>query len=392
MNAPAPPTGPAADLPRFSEPLHVGRPNVGDRKRLLERIDGALDRLWFTNNGPLVRAFEAKLAELAQVRHAVAVSNATTGIQVVAKALGVGPGDEVIVPSFTWVATAHALDWIGAVPVFCDLDEATGTADVEHVERLITPRTRCILDVHVFGHPARIDELTQLAAAYRLPLLFDAAHALGCTYRGKPIGGFGTAEVFSFQATKFVNSFEGGAVVTDDDELADRCRAMRHQGLDAQARITGSGTVARMHEISAAMGLTSLEAADSFIAVNRRNYRLYEEHLADLPGIRVRGQMAGEASNCQYVVIEVDAARAGLHRDELQAALRARGVLARAYFSPGCHDCEPYRSHRARHTPDPLPRTEALTDKVLSLPTGTAVGPGEVRGVCRIIRAAVTGA
>lgn len=383
-------TAPAA-LPRFREPLHVGRPNVGDRARLLERIEGALDRLWFTNNGPLVRAFETKVAEVAGVRNCVAVSNATTGIQVVARALGIGPGDEVIVPSFTWVATAHALDWIGAVPVFCDLDEETGSADVAHVEKLITPRTRGILDVHVFGHPARIDELTALAASYRLPLLFDAAHALGCTYRSKPIGGFGTAEVFSFQATKFVNSFEGGAIVTDDDDLADRCRAMRHQGLDSEHRITGSGTVARMHEISAAMGLTSLEAADTFTAVNRRNYADYQEQLAGLPGIRVRPQMAGEEANCQYVVIEVDEARAGLSREALQAVLQEHNVLARAYFHPGCHDCEPYRSRRAVHAPDPLPRTEALTRKVLSLPTGTAVGPAEVAGVCAIVRAAVTG-
>lgn len=377
--------------PYFSEPLHVGRPNVGSRDRLMERIDGALERLWFTNDGPLVREFEARVAELTQVRHCVAVSNATTGIQVAAKALGIGPGDEVIVPSFTWVATAHALDWIGAVPVFCELDEETGTADVAHVERLIGPRTRAIMDVHVFGRPARIDELTKLAAAHGLHLLFDAAHAFGCTYRSKPIGGFGTAEIFSFQATKFVNSFEGGAIVTDDDALADRLRAMRHQGLNAAHEITGSGTVARMHEISAAMGLTSLESADHFTAINRRNYRLYEQYLDGLPGVRVRPQDPNELSNCQYVVIEVDAVRAGLHRDELQAVLQRHNVLARAYFSPGCHSCEPYRSDLARHAPDPLPKVEALTERVLSLPTGTAVGPEEVRGVCRILRAAVDG-
>ncbi|MFD1832783.1 MULTISPECIES: DegT/DnrJ/EryC1/StrS family aminotransferase [Streptomyces] len=376
----------------FDEPLHVGRPNVGDRARLRERIDGALDRLWFTNNGPLVREFEERVAELAGTRHCVAVSNATTGIQVAAKAVGIGIGDEVIVPSFTWVATPHALDWIGAVPVFCDVDEATGTADVAHVEKLIGPRTRGILGVHVFGHPCRIDELTALADRHGIPLLFDAAHALGCTYRGKPIGGFGAAEIFSFQATKFVNSFEGGAIVTDDDELADRARAMRHQGLNPDHEITGSGTVARMHEISAAMGLTSLEAADTFTEVNRRNHRLYEEELSDVPGIRVRRQAAGELTNCQYVVIEVDAPRAGLDRDTLNSVLHRHNVLARPYFSPGCHDSEPYRSDPARHAPDPLPRTEALTRRVLSLPTGMAVGPAEVAGVCAVIREAVSAA
>lgn len=347
--------------PYFSEPLHVGRPNVGSRDRLMERIDGALERLWFTNDGPLVREFEARVAELTQVRHCVAVSNATTGIQVAAKALGIGPGDEVIVPSFTWVATAHALDWIGAVPVFCELDEETGTADVAHVERLIGPRTRAILDVHVFGRPARIDELTKLAAAHGLHLLFDAAHAFGCTYRSKPIGGFGTAEIFSFQATKFVNSFEGGAIVTDDDALADRLRAMRHQGLNAAHEITGSGTVARMHEISAAMGLTSLESADHFTAINRRNYRLYEQYLDGLPGVRVRPQDPNELSNCQYVVIEVDAVRAGLHRDELQAVLHgttywpaptsAPAATAASPTGPTSRATRPIRSRRWRRSP-----------------------------------------
>ncbi|MFI6924536.1 aminotransferase class I/II-fold pyridoxal phosphate-dependent enzyme [Nonomuraea spiralis] len=373
----------------FAEPLVVGRPNAGERARLLDRLGGVLDRLWLTNNGPLVREFEARLADLTGARHAVATCNATTGIQIAARAAGLRAGDEVIVPSFTWVATAHALEWIGIVPVFCDSDEITGNADPEHVERLIGPRTRGILGVHVFGYPCDIDALTGLAREHGLVLMFDAAHALGCTYRGRPIGAFGDAEIFSFHATKFVNSVEGGAIVTDDDALAARVRELRNQGIDAAGQISGAGTVARMSEFHAAMGLTSLEAIDTIVEANRRNQRVYEELLDGLPGVVVRGQAPGEQANFQYLVIEVDADVAGASRDDVLEALLAENVHARRYFSPICHQVEPYRSDPARHFPLPLPRAEGLAARVLSLPTGPTVDAAQIAGICRTVRATV---
>ncbi|NUT39168.1 MAG: aminotransferase class I/II-fold pyridoxal phosphate-dependent enzyme [Thermoactinospora sp.] len=376
----------------FGEPLVVGRPNVGERARLMERLGGVLDRLWLTNNGPLVREFEARLAALTGARHAVATCNATTGIQIAARAAGLRPGDEVIVPSFTWIATAHALEWIGVVPVFCDVDETSAGADPEHVERLIGPRTRGILGVHVFGYPCDVDALSRLAAEHGLVLLFDAAHALGCTYKGRPVGGFGDAEIFSFHATKFVNSVEGGAVVTDDDTLAARVRELRNQGIDAAGHISGPGTVARMSEFNAAMGLTSLEAIDTIVEANRRNQRVYEEQLDGLPGVKVRGQAPGERANFQYLVIEVDEAVAGVSRDVVLEALLAENVHARRYFSPICHQVEPYRSDPARHFPLPLPRATGLAARVLSLPTGPTVDAGQIAGLCRTVRDTVLSA
>lgn len=377
-----------APTPRFSEPLHVGRPNVGDRGRVLDRLNGALDRLWLANNGPLVREFEARLAELAQVEHCVTTANATLGIQIAVKAAGIEAGDEVIVPSFTSPATAHALHWTGVVPVFCEVDD-TATADPEHVRSLIGPRTRAILGVHVFGRPCHIDELTALAAEHGLILLFDAAQAVASTYRGRPVGGFGQAEVFSFHATKYLNSFEGGAIVTDDADLAERARAMRNLGLDDAREPVMCGINARMTEAGAAMGLTSLESMERFLAVNRRNHSLYEKGVAGLPGVRLRGQAPGERANFQYVVIEVDEAVAGVHRDEVDAVLTRNNVLSRKYFDPGCHEIEPYLSRPSVHTPLPLPRTEALCRRVLSLPTGTGVGPAQIAAICAVIRETV---
>ncbi|MEU9689125.1 aminotransferase class I/II-fold pyridoxal phosphate-dependent enzyme [Amycolatopsis japonica] len=376
----------------FSNPLHVGRPNVGDRDRFLERINGALDRLWLANNGPLVREFEARVAEMAGTGHCVPVANATTGIQIAAKAAGLQPGDEVIVPSFTSPATPHALQWVGLVPVFCDVEAKTANADPEHVEQLIGPKTRAIVGVHVFGRPCEIDQLSKLAEWHGIPVLFDAAQAVGCTYKGKPVGGFGSAEIFSFHATKYVNSFEGGAIVTNDERIASQARVMRNLGLDDNRETVACGINGRMTEAAAAMGLTSLEAMEAFMEINRDNHESYRDGLAGLPGVKVYEQADEERANHQYVVIEVDAATAGIHRDAVQAALTEHNVLARPYFHPGCHMIDPYRERPDVHTPLPLPRTEALCERVLSLPTGTAVGPAEIAAVCEIIRDACAGA
>ncbi|MEU8416036.1 aminotransferase class I/II-fold pyridoxal phosphate-dependent enzyme [Amycolatopsis japonica] len=376
----------------FSNPLHVGRPNVGDRDRFLERINGALDRLWLANNGPLVREFEARVAEMAGTGHCVPVANATTGIQIAAKAAGLQPGDEVIVPSFTSPATPHALQWVGLVPVFCDVEAKTANADPEHVEQLIGPKTRAIVGVHVFGRPCEIDQLSKLAEWHGIPVLFDAAQAVGCTYKGKPVGGFGSAEIFSFHATKYVNSFEGGAIVTNDERIASQARVMRNLGLDDNRETVACGINGRMTEAAAAMGLTSLEAMEAFMEINRDNHESYRDGLAGLPGVKVYEQADEERANHQYVVIEVDEATAGIHRDAVQAALTEHNVLARPYFHPGCHMIDPYRERPDVHTPLPLPRTEALCERVLSLPTGTAVGPAEIAAVCEIIRDACAGA
>jgi dTDP-4-amino-4,6-dideoxyglucose len=376
----------------FSNPLHVGRPNVGDRDRFLERINGALDRLWLANNGPLVREFEARVAEMAETEYCVPVANATTGIQIAAKAAGLEPGDEVIVPSFTSPATPHALQWVGLVPVFCDVEASTANADPEHVEQLIGPKTRAIVGVHVFGRPCEIDQLSKLAEWHGMPVLFDAAQAVGCTYKGKPVGGFGAAEIFSFHATKYVNSFEGGAIVTNDEHIASQARVMRNLGLDDNRETVACGINGRMTEAAAAMGLTSLEAMEAFMEINRNNHESYRDGLAGLPGIKVYEQADEERANHQYIVIEVDPATAGIHRDAVQAALTEHNVLARPYFHPGCHLIDPYRGRPSVHAPLPLPRTEALCERVLSLPTGTAIGPVEIAAVCEIIRDACAGA
>ena len=271
------------NAPAFAEKLHVGRPNIGNRERLLARINDMLDRSWFTNNGPYVQEFEAKLAELAGVRQCVAMCNATIALEIAIRALGLT--GEVIVPSFTFVATAHALQWQEITPVFCDIDARTHTIDAAQVEKMITPRTTGIIGVHTWGRACDIDALEAIARRRSLQLLFDAAHAFGCTHKGKPIGGFGRCEVFSFHATKFFNTFEGGAVLTNDDDLAEKMRLMRNFGFHGYDNVIYIGTNGKMTEVCAAMGLTSLESVGEFMQINRRNYQAYRRSLEGIPGI-----------------------------------------------------------------------------------------------------------
>jgi dTDP-4-amino-4,6-dideoxygalactose transaminase len=373
----------------FDEPLHVGRPNLGDRDRLLSRIGKMLDRNWLTNNGPYVQEFEKRIADMVGVRHCIAMCNGTIALEIATRAAGLS--GEVIVPSFTFVATAHALQWQEITPVFCDIDPSTHTIDPLKVEQMITPRTTAIIGVHLWGRPCHIDPLTQIAERHGLTLMFDAAHAFGCSYRDRMIGGFGLCEVFSFHATKFLNSFEGGAVVTDRDDLAARIRLMKNFGFSGYDNVIYVGTNGKMTEVAAAMGLTNLESLETFTEANRRNYRAYRRSLSGVPGIGVLQYDETQRGNYQYIVVDLDEGRAGISRDELVEVLQADGVLARRYFYPGCHRMEPYRSFFP-HAGLLLPATESLARRILLLPTGTAVTVDDVERVCGIIRLAVENA
>jgi dTDP-4-amino-4,6-dideoxygalactose transaminase len=215
--------------------------------------------------------------------------------------------------------------------------------------------------------------------------MFDAAHAFGCTHRGQMIGRFGDAEVFSFHATKFFNSFEGGAITTNNDALAEKICNMRNFGFAGLDNVISIGTNGKMSEISAAMGLTSLESMSEFIAVNKRNYRQYAKGLTEISGMQLVGYNNEEENNYQYVVIEVDEEVTGISRDLLVRILHAENIRARRYFFPGCHQMEPYRSY-CPNAGLVLPETEKLTLKVLQLPTGTAVGEEEIDQICDLIR------
>ncbi len=369
-----------------SQRLFVGTPNVGDRNALLARINHMLDRRWLSNNGPLVQEFEQRAAGLLGVKHLVAMCNGTVALEIASKALDLH--GEVIMPSYTFVATAHALQWQGITPVFADMDPATHNMDPRRIEELITPRTTGIAGVHVWGRACDTQAIEAVAARHNLKVMYDASHAFGCSHQGKMIGNFGSCEVFSFHATKFINCFEGGAVATNDDALAEKMRLMRNFGFRGFDNVVYLGVNGKMNEVCAAMGLTNLEAIDEIVAVNRRNYLTYAEELGSVDGVSVIPYEPVEKNNYQYVVIEVDPDVCPRNRDEIVEALHAENVIARKYFWPGCHRMEPYRTTQ----PDVgrrLPETERVAARVIVLPTGQAVDEETVRRVCRIIKNAI---
>lgn len=368
--------------PAFAEPLHVGRPNVGDKQLFLSLVDEMFENQWLTNNGPLAQRFEDQLAAFLGVKHCVAVNNGTIGLEIAIRALGLR--GEVIVPSYTFIATAHALMWQGIRPVFVDIDPVTQTLDPVAVRRAITPRTTGILAVHLWGRSADVETLQAIADDHHLELLFDAAHAFGCSRNGRMIGGFGRAEVFSFHATKFFNSFEGGAITTNDGELAELIRRTRNFGFVKNDTVESIGTNGKLTEICAAMGLTNLASIDDTIMINRRNYLSYREGLDDLQGINVITYDDSERNNFQYIVLEVDESFP-VSRDELLRALQAKNVLARKYFWPGCHRMQPYADLYPNANAG-LPQTERAAAGVIVLPTGTSVNPESIAVIVKMVK------
>jgi dTDP-4-amino-4,6-dideoxygalactose transaminase len=371
--------------PAFAEPLHVGRPNVGDRTAVLRAIGEAIDERWLSNNGAKLMTFERRLSEQLGGLHCVATCNATLGLQIVMRALGVQ--GEVVLPALTFVATAHAVAWERLTPVFADVDPETLCMGPAEAAARIGPETGALLGVHLWGRSADPEGLERLARERELPLVFDAAHALGCSREGRPLAGFGDAAVLSFHATKVANSFEGGVVVTADRELAERVATMRNFGFVDEDEIVGLGTNAKMSEAAAGMGLASLDSLPGFLATGRRNYRAYEEALAETSGVRLLS-LDPEQTNCHHITITVDPSVAGLDRDALRQVLVAENVLARRYFYPGCHRVPPY----SEGTIPELPVTDAALERCLSLPTGTAVSVEDIGGIGRVIDLAVASA
>jgi dTDP-4-amino-4,6-dideoxygalactose transaminase len=345
------------------------------------------DNGWLTNRGPFVLEFEKKIAEFVGVKHCVAMCNATIALEIAFRALELK--GEVIVPSYTFIATAHALQWQEITPVFADIDPRTHNIDPSRIEELITPRTTGIVGVHVWGRSCDTEAIEAIGARRGLKVMYDAAHALGCTHGGRQIGGFGRCEVLSFHATKFLNSFEGGAVVTDDDQLAAKIRLMCNFGFAGYDNVIYPGTNGKMTEVCAAMGITSFESMAELVATNQRNYQSYQRGLDGVRGLSLIRYDLHEANNFQYIVLEIDPEDSGLTRDELVEVLHAENILARKYFWPGCHRMEPYKSFNP-HAKLLLPETERVAARVMVLPTGLATEEADIQIICEIIRNALS--
>ena len=371
---------------KYDSPLLLGIPNITSQNKFHEMVDDIFQKQWLTNNGQYVRHFEQMIKDYLNVKNVIAVNNGTVALEIAIRSLCLS--GEIIVPSYTFVATPHSILWSGAKPTFCDIDSTTYNIDVNKVESLLNETTKGIVAVDVYGRPSEKDKLESLAKDHGLSLIFDAAHSFGNSFHRKMIGGFGNAEIFSFHATKFLNTFEGGAITTNDDLLAQKMRAMRNFGLLDNQSSSYLGINGKMTEISAAMGIINLQNIEQIIRVNKANYEIYKKGLKSLQGIKLIEYSNDENCNYQYIIIEVDPLIAGLSRDELSVVLGAEGVSTRKYFWPACHQMEPYKT-MFPGVGSRLPVTELVSKKVLALPTGMSVSHEDVLSICDIIEIAL---
>lgn len=333
-------------------------------------VEPAFREIWTSGmltNFERVRELEALVAEYCGVEHCVATANCTSGLILTVKALGLA-GGEIILPSFTFAATGHAVVWNGCEPVFVDSEYATFNIDPEAVRAAITERTVAICAVHVFGLPANMTALEAIAAEHDLPLYCDAAQALGAVHRGRPAGSFGRAEVFSMSPTKVVTAGEGGLITTNDAELATRLRQLRDYGKGPDGYdMRFIGLNARQSEFHAAVGAAGVRHSDDYIGHRREMIAHYQEALRDLDGVEFQEVPRGSTTSGNYMVLKVQKGVAKLDRDGLYDALFARGIQAKKYFYPSLHLHEAYLPWRARHE-GRLPVAERLSGEGIALP------------------------
>jgi perosamine synthetase len=314
--------------------IPVNTPDLtGDEDRYLAEC---IRTGWISSEGAFVREFETSFAARVDRGHGVAVSSGSAALDVAVAALGLGPGDEVILPTFTIISCAAAIVRAGAVPVAVDADPLTWTMDVSQIEACLTPRTRAIMVVHIYGLPVDMNPVLSLARRHNLKIIEDAAQAHGLTYRGKPCGGFGDVSTFSFYPNKLVTTGEGGMVLTDDDTLAGRARALRNLCFEKERRFVHDelGWNYRMTNLQAAVGVAQLKRLDEFVERKRRLGRLYHDGLQDLDGVQLPLAGTDHADNLYWVFGIVLGGDHPLDAAGAMAALADEGVGSRPFFWP----------------------------------------------------------
>ena len=341
--------------------------------------------------GPTGPEFEAALARYVGSPHAVAVSSGTSALHCAVIALGIGAGDEVVTTPFSFVASTNCLLFEGARPVFADIDPITWDLDPDAAEAAVTPRTRAVLPVHVFGRPCRIEEIAAMARRRDLAVVEDSCESLGSSVRGRMTGTFGDAGVFAFYPNKQMTTGEGGMIVTADERVARVCRSLRNQG-----RAEGGGWLEherlgynyRLSDIQAALGLSQLARIETFVAKRQRVFDLYQEALADLPEVvRPAAPRDGERVSWFVYVVRLADELSRADRDAVLASLRARGVACRNYFVP-IH-LQPFLRERFGLREGQFPVTERVAERAIALPFHNRVTESDVAEVADALRAAI---
>ncbi|WP_353648260.1 DegT/DnrJ/EryC1/StrS family aminotransferase [Nakamurella sp. A5-74] len=336
-------------------------------------VQECMDTVWISSAGHFVTDFEQAFAQFCEVEHVIAANNGTTALHLALVALDLGPGDEVIVPTLTYIASANAVTYTGATPVFVDSEPDGMTIDVEDVRRKITPRTKAIMPVHLYGHACDLTSLKALADEHGIPIVEDAAEAHGARADGKRVGSVGLVNSFSFFGNKIMTTGEGGAVTTNDAELAAKLRLLRGQGMDPQRRywFPVVGYNYRMTNIQAAIGLGQLEKIDEKLAIRKDLAAWYDERLGAQPEVTIPKPPAWSESVNWLYTVRVDV-RTSEARDRLIELLEADGIESRPVFYP-MHQLPPYLDEQAV-----FPVADAISIGGISLPTHTQLTESDI--------------
>ncbi len=361
-----------------NEPLLDGN----EKRYLVECIESG----WISSEGPFVSRFEEEFAARMQRRHGIAVCNGTAAIDAAVDALGLGPGDEVILPAFTIISCIGQIVRAGAIPVLVDSDPATWNMDVSAIEERITSRTRAIMVVHTYGLPVDMAPVLELCARHGLALIEDAAEAHGQTYDGRPCGSFGTISTFSFYPNKHVTTGEGGMVLVDDDRLAETCRSLRNLCFEPGRRFVHErlGWNLRMTNLQAAVGLAQLERLDEFVARKRAMGRRYTELLADVPGLQLPLPATRHAENIYWVFGVVLSDDAAFDAPEAMARLAKEGIGTRPFFCP-MHE-QPVLQRLGLFGGERYPVAERMYRRGFYLPSGLALSESQIEHVAATLR------
>lgn len=361
-----------------NEPLLDGN----EKKYLCECIDTG----WISSEGPFVKEFENRMSKSAGRKYGVAVANGTAALEVAAMAVGIGEGDEVIMPTFTIISCAMAVTKLGGIPVLVDSDIHTWNMNVEEIEQKITKRTKAIMMVHLYGLPADVDKIMELAKKYDLKVIEDAAEMHGQTYQGRPCGSFGDISVFSFYPNKHITTGEGGMVVTDSEELAERCRSLRNLCFRKDVRYVHDeiSDNYRFTNLQAAVGLAQIERLEEFVERKRNMGRFYTERLQDLPGIILPLEKTDSAENIYWVYGIVLERESEVSNQEIQKMLAEEGIGSRTFF--WCMHEQPVYQRQGLFAGERYEGAEYLARKGFYIPSGLALTKEQMEEVADKVR------
>lgn len=356
----------------------VAEPEIGEEE--LKNVVEAVRSGWISSKGEFIEKFEKSFSKYIGVRHGITTSNGTVALHLALVALGIGPGDEVIVPDLTFAATINAVLYTGANPVIVDINPDYWCIDTSKLREAITPRTKAIIPVHLYGHPCDMDEIMEISERYGLFIIEDVAEAHGAEYKGRKVGSFGHISCFSFYGNKIITTGEGGICLTNDDELAERMRILRDHGMNPKRRYWHEtvGFNYRMTNLQAALGVAQLNKIDKFIEKKRKIAKMYAEELSQINGIILHPEMSW--AKCVYWIYSILINRRDITREEVAEKLEKQGIEIRNFFYP-LHEMPPY----LRYAKPPYIASE-ISRKGLSLPSSVKLTEEDITYIVQKIK------